>query len=62
MTIHNQPEGRKAVCEQSEWDAMESQRPGYHKLLQGGFTSEAQAELSARGTTGDPAPRASKLR
>ncbi len=62
MTIHNQAEGRMAVCEQSEWDAMELQRPGYHKLLHAGIASETQAELIARGTSGDPVPRAAKLR
>ncbi len=62
MTIPKQPEGRMAVCEQSEWDVMELQRPGYHKLLHAGITSEAEAELLARGTSGDPAPRATKPR
>jgi hypothetical protein len=62
MTIHNQPEGRRAVCEQSEWEEKEAQRPGYHKLLQAGISSEAAAELIARGTSGDPVPRSGKLR
>ncbi len=62
MTIHNQPEGRRAVCEQSEWEAKELQRPGYHKLLQDGIASETEAELIARGTSGDPVKRAGKLR
>jgi hypothetical protein len=62
MTIHNQPEGRMAVCEQSEWEAMELQRPGYHKLVHAGITSETEAELIARGTSGDPTPRATKPR
>jgi hypothetical protein len=55
-------EGMKAVCEQAEWDAMELARPGYHHFIQGGFTSESEAELSARGASGDAKPRASKLR
>ena len=61
MTIrkHN---SMKAVCEQTEWDAMELARPGYHQLIQGGFTSEAEAELIARGDSGASKPRASKLR
>jgi hypothetical protein len=57
MTIHNQPLGRMAVCEQSEWEAMEELRPGYHKLVQAGLTSETEAELLARGTSGDPVKR-----
>jgi hypothetical protein len=62
MTIHNHSEGQKAVCEESEWTAMELQRPGYHKLLQAGIASETEAELIARGTSGDRVQRAGKLR
>jgi hypothetical protein len=61
MTIRKH-EGMKAVCEQSEWDEMELKRPGYHQFIQGGFTSEAEAELLARGDSGAPKPRASKMR
>jgi hypothetical protein len=61
MTIRKH-DGMKAVCEQSEWDAMELARPGYHKFIQGGFTSETEAELLARGESGASKPRASKLR
>jgi hypothetical protein len=61
MTIRKH-EGMKAVCEQSEWDTMELARPGYHQFLQGGFTSEAEAELLARGESGAVRPRSSKLR
>ncbi len=43
-----------AVCEQGEWDAMELARPGYHTLIQGGITSEGEAEKLARSSqTGD---------
>lgn len=61
MTIHKHGSMR-AVCEQAEWDAMELIRPGYHQFIQGGFTSEAEAELLARGESGASKPRASKLR
>ena len=61
MTIRKH-DGMKAVCEQAEWDAMELARPGYHQFIQGGFTSEAEAELLARGNSGAAKPRASKLR
>jgi hypothetical protein len=57
MTMHNKPIGQKAVCTQAEWDAMQIQRPGYHKLLQSGITSEREAELIARGTSGDTVKR-----
>jgi hypothetical protein len=58
MTMRKK-DGIKAVCEQAEWDAMELARPGYHQFIQGGFTSETEAELLARG---DSKPRATKLR
>jgi len=61
MTIRKH-DGMKAVCEQAEWDAMELARPGFHQLIQGGFTSEAEAELIARGESGATKPRASKWR
>jgi hypothetical protein len=60
MTIHKQPEGMNAVCEQSEWDAMEQARPGYHKLVRSGITSEGEAERLARGTAGDSKVRVSR--
>jgi hypothetical protein len=53
MTLRNHPEGRNAVCEQSEWDEMELARPGYHTLIRGGITCEGEAEMLARGTSGD---------
>jgi hypothetical protein len=62
MTTHQNPEGMRALCEQSEWDKMELARPGYHKLIQEGIASERQAELLARGTSGDARPRMSKPR
>jgi len=61
MTIRKH-DGMKAVCEQSEWEAMELARPGFHQFIRGGFTSEAEAELLARGQSGAPKPRVAKLR
>jgi hypothetical protein len=57
MTLANKPEGMNAVCEQSEWDAMELDRPGYHTLIRAHITDEAEAEKLARGTSGDPKAR-----
>jgi hypothetical protein len=57
MTIHNQPAGMNAVCEQSEWDEMERARPGYHTLIQAGILNEGEAERLARGTAGDSKSR-----
>jgi hypothetical protein len=42
MTIHGKPSGMDAVCEQSEWEAMERAQPGYHTLVQAGITNEAE--------------------
>jgi hypothetical protein len=53
MTIHGKPSGMDAVCEQSEWEAMERARPGYHTLVHAGITNEAEAERLARSGTVD---------
>ena len=45
--------GVNAVCEQSEWEAMERAQPGQHTLVRSGIASEAEAERLARGTSGD---------
>src|SRR5688500_8594865 len=52
-TMDRQVEPRHAVCSQDEWDTMERARPGYHRLVRGGIASEREAELLARGTSGD---------
>ena len=48
MTLHGKHSGVNAVCEQSEWDALELSRPGYHTLVQAGIASESEAERIAR--------------
>jgi hypothetical protein len=48
MTVHGKPSGRRAVCDQGEWDAMECARPGYHTLLLAGIATEGEAERVAR--------------
>jgi hypothetical protein len=53
MTIHGKPGGMNAVCEQSEWEAMERAQPGYHTLVQAGISSEGEAERLARSGTAD---------
>jgi hypothetical protein len=57
MNMVGKHTGMNAVCEQSEWDAMELARPGYHTLIKSGITDEAEAERLARGTSGDAIPR-----
>jgi hypothetical protein len=48
MTLHGKQSGVNAVCDQSEWDALELARPGYHKLVRAGIGSEVEAERIAR--------------
>ncbi len=50
MTMHGKPRGMNAVCEQSEWEAMECAAPGYHKLILAGITNEGEAERLARSS------------
>jgi hypothetical protein len=57
MSVQKQSEALRAVCAQAEWDAMERARPGYHTLIRSGIKTEREAELLARGTSGDPVPR-----
>jgi hypothetical protein len=52
MTLHGEA-AVMAVCEQSEWEELERERPGYHTLVQAGIASEPEAERLARGTSGD---------
>lgn len=64
MTIHGKPSGMSAVCEQEEWDAMESAKPGHHTLVRAGITNEGEAERLARSgpvdgeMSGPPEPKA----
>jgi hypothetical protein len=48
MTIRGRADKMRAVCKQSEWNAMELDRPGYHQLIRGDIASEAEAEMLAR--------------
>jgi hypothetical protein len=58
MTLRGAEAPVHAVCVQSEWDAMEASRPGYYTLVRAGIATEGEAERLARGTSGDPIPRA----
>ena len=54
--------GMKAVCEKTEWDAMELAKPGQNSLIQAGIATETEAELLARGESGAAKARAWKNR
>lgn len=62
MNFYNNKGGKNAVCQQSEWDAMELARPGHHTLIRSGIATEGEAEQVARGTSGDPPVRAKRGR
>jgi hypothetical protein len=62
MPVRHCPDGMRAVCAQSEWEAMNLASPGRNTLIQGGFTSEGEAERLARGASGATRPRHSTLR
>jgi hypothetical protein len=46
-----------AMCEVSEWDALQAAYPGLLTLIRYGIKSEGEAERLARGASGDPVPR-----
>jgi hypothetical protein len=54
---HAGEHGPNAVCEQTEWDAMEAVAPGRHTLLRSGIDSEAEAERLARELPGGTSAR-----
>jgi len=60
MSLRGNPDGMNAVCEQSEWDALELAKPGHYQLIQKDIASEGAAERLARGTSGDPVKRQSR--
>ena len=48
MTIHGKPTQMNAVCEQSEWEAMQLAQPGHHTLIRASIPNEGEAERLAR--------------
>ena len=55
ISVHGKPSPMNSVCDQDEWDAMETVQPGFYKLIQFGIASEA--EQLPRGTSGDAKKR-----
>jgi hypothetical protein len=52
-TIQRKQVVSNSVCEQAEWDALDSAEPGVHTLVRERIASEEAAERLARGTSGD---------
>ena len=48
LSRKGQPTGINVVCEQAEWDALDSEHPGVHTLVRAGITNEGEAERHAR--------------
>lgn len=59
-SLYNKP-AMKAVCDQVEWNAMESSQPGCQTLIKAGIASEGEAEAIARGPE-EPTPSIWKAR
>lgn len=60
MSLQKNPHGGVAICGQEEWDQMQLAQPCSHILIQGGITSEVEAEKLARiqpGVTPEPKTR-----
>jgi hypothetical protein len=62
ITLHKNAGQLRAVCEQGEWEAMERAQPGRHTLIKSGIRTETEAELIARGTSGDAKARQPRAR
>ena len=43
----------RVICAQDDWDAMDLEEQGNHTLVRSGITNEGEAEMLARGTSGD---------
>lgn len=52
-TIKGPKIGMRSVCTAGEWKSMESGYPGHHQVVKEGITDETEAEILARGTSGD---------
>lgn len=53
MPLRHSPNPMRAVCEQSEWEKMNREKPDFYTLIQAGITNEGEAERLARGTSGE---------
>ena len=58
--IRGTPSAINAVCDQTEWEAMELAKPGQQQHIKSGITNEGEAERLARGTSGDRVQRQSR--
>lgn len=60
--VHRKPGGMVAICELTEWAAMELAQPGHHTLIQKGFAHESEAENLARSQLGVTVPETCRLK
>jgi hypothetical protein len=62
MALHGKQAGGNAVCGRAEWEELEAAQPGFHTLIRSGIANETEAELLARGTSGDAKPNPRRRR
>jgi hypothetical protein len=58
--VRGTPDGINAVCELTEWEALQLAKPGQQQLIRAGIANEGEAERLARGTSGDRVERRSR--
>jgi len=45
--------GIRSVYQQDDWEEIDARNPGEYQVVQSGISNESEAELLARGTSGD---------
>jgi hypothetical protein len=53
-------QGCRGVCTRDEWERKLATRPDLYTLVRDGIATETEAELFARGKSGDISPRSVK--
>ena len=57
LVTNGEHAGIRCVCTENEWREIRSLHPGTNLLVEGGITSESEAEKLARGTSGETKKR-----
>jgi hypothetical protein len=53
QVVQGKQAGIRVMCRQSQWEALALSHPEANILIQDGIVSESEAEILARGTSGD---------
>jgi hypothetical protein len=62
IAAEGKQDAANALCDQNAWPDLERQCSGRNTLIRGNITNEAEAELLARGTSGDIKPRTNRAK